>query len=207
MAKSFFDKISEQFKSSNRDPLSKEALGWFESKRRELRPKFERSDGVIRDQILKDAKRRRQLLLHGRFYMFFYNPKGKANLPYWDRFPLIYLIKTYKNGSFLGLNFHYVDYNTRARFLSNSMKWANNRPLQENSKLLLHYPTMKKSRKYKAYRAMIKRYDPKYIHSQIIRVPGDEWEIAIHLPVERFRQANKRQVWIRSRRLFMRANP
>ena len=199
--KTFFDNISEEFKATNRESLSKEAFEWFELKRRILRPKFQ-ADGAIRKEILKDADRRRQQRFRGRFYMFFYNPKGKRDLSYWDRFPLIYLLKIYKNGSFLGLNFHYVDYKTRALFLSNSIKWATNQPPEENSRLLLRYPTMKKSRKYRAYKAMIKRYDPEHIRSQIIRVPGNEWEIAIHLPVEKFRQVNKRQVWMRSQRLI-----
>ena len=42
----------------------------------------------------------------GLLNMFFYDPKMKKKLPYYDRFPLILPIETYSNG-FLGINFHY----------------------------------------------------------------------------------------------------
>ena len=216
MAEALLDKLSEEFKSTNTTPLSEESFAWFESKRQELKPQFElnkedaniphdlKSDGAIRDEILTDSKRRSRVFFRGRFYMFFYYPKGINNLPYWDRFPLIFLLKVNKNKSILGLNFHYLDYHSRIQFLENSMKWANNRPLQENSRLLVPYEILKTTRKYRTYKAMIKRYDPKHIRSQIIKIPGDEWEMALHLPVERFRKRAKERVWLDSKRISRR---
>ena len=43
----------------------------------------------------------------GGMYLFSYNPKTKAKLPYYDRFPLAIPIEPYSNG-FLGLNLHYL---------------------------------------------------------------------------------------------------
>ena len=39
--------------------------------------------------------------------MFVYDPKTKAKLPFYDTFPLVLPIDTFRGG-FIGLNFHYL---------------------------------------------------------------------------------------------------
>ena len=43
----------------------------------------------------------------GGLYFFFYNPKLRDDLPYYDIFPLVIPIEKYHDG-FLGLNLHYL---------------------------------------------------------------------------------------------------
>ena len=43
----------------------------------------------------------------GRLNVFFYDPKFKATLPYYDRFPLVLPLKGTSNG-FIGINFHFL---------------------------------------------------------------------------------------------------
>ena len=43
----------------------------------------------------------------GRLNMYFYDPKTKKKLPYYDTFPLVLPVDTFKGG-FVGLNFHYL---------------------------------------------------------------------------------------------------
>ena len=43
----------------------------------------------------------------GRLNMFFYNPKTKDVLPYYDTFPLVLPLQ-YAPSGFLGCNFHYL---------------------------------------------------------------------------------------------------
>ena len=43
----------------------------------------------------------------GRMSMFFYDPKFKNRLPYYDTFPLVLPLETMRGG-FIGLNFHYL---------------------------------------------------------------------------------------------------
>ena len=45
----------------------------------------------------------------GRLNMFFYDPKTKARLPYYDVFPLVLPLESIKGGC-MGLNFHYLPY-------------------------------------------------------------------------------------------------
>ena len=42
----------------------------------------------------------------GRLNMYFYDPKTKKKLPYYDTFPLVLPVDTFRGG-FVGLNFHY----------------------------------------------------------------------------------------------------
>ena len=43
----------------------------------------------------------------GRLNLFFYDPKFKEKLPYYDTFPLVLPFETIRGG-FLGINFHYL---------------------------------------------------------------------------------------------------
>ena len=52
----------------------------------------------------------------GRMSMFFYDPKFKNRLPYYDTFPLVLPLEPMKGG-FIGLNFHYLPYGARFKFL------------------------------------------------------------------------------------------
>ena len=56
----------------------------------------------------------------GLLNMFFYDPKMKKKLPYYDRFPLILPIEQYSDG-FLGINFHYLSMPIRIRLLDRVM--------------------------------------------------------------------------------------
>ena len=66
----------------------------------------EKSDkvGAVKDQ---DANELRRYVVQGHMYMFEYNAKMKY-LPYYDRFPLVYVIKTLGKGEFWGANLHYM---------------------------------------------------------------------------------------------------
>ena len=59
----------------------------------------------------------------GRLNMFFYDPKTKARLPYYDVFPLVLPLESIKGG-FMGLNFHYLPYILRFRLLDRLQKFA-----------------------------------------------------------------------------------
>ena len=50
----------------------------------------------------------------GRLNMYFYDPKTKKKLPYYDTFTLVLPVDTFRGG-FVGLNFHYLPYIMRFR--------------------------------------------------------------------------------------------
>ena len=61
---------------------------------------------------------RTKLLRPGRMYMFKYMPKMKAQLPYWDMFPVGIVMNAYPDkGYFSMINFHYLPPILRAELM------------------------------------------------------------------------------------------
>jgi len=56
--------------------------------------------------LIRDGKRNNNPFF-GRLNMFFYDPKFKKTLPYYDTFPLVLPLERYDDG-FLGINLHYL---------------------------------------------------------------------------------------------------
>ena len=56
--------------------------------------------------------------------------------------------------------------------------------------------------KIKRAKPTVHRYLNSKINSKFVLVNADEWEVALFLPVERFKKANKKQVWAHSREMF-----
>ncbi len=55
-------------------------------------------------------------IIPGNLYMYMYDPKLKATLPYYDRFPLVFPFSKTPDG-FIGLNLHYLPYQLRVMLL------------------------------------------------------------------------------------------
>ena len=70
--------------------------------------------------IKSDRDRLTSKVLIGKMYHFFYDPKHKKTLPYYDRFPLIFPFKSVRGG-FLGINLHYLPLRLRLNLWMSSM--------------------------------------------------------------------------------------
>ena len=77
-----------------------------------------------RTKLIQDGKRRASPFF-GKLNMFFYDPKLKQKLPYYDIFPLVLPLKRYSDG-FLGINFHYLPIPLRVRLLDKLTDYSNN---------------------------------------------------------------------------------
>ena len=64
----------------------------------------------------------------GRLNLFFYDPKYKKTLPYYDTFPLVLPLEPIKGG-FMGMNFHYLSPVMRFRLLQTMDKFKNRNDL------------------------------------------------------------------------------
>ena len=60
------------------------------------------------NQVLKDTKIVNRIV-PGEMYLFFYDPKFKNVLPYYDRMPLVLPFRVVNDG-FYGINLHYLPY-------------------------------------------------------------------------------------------------
>ena len=134
----------------------------------------------------------------GRMSMFFYDPKTKARLPYYDTFPLVLPIEPAKGG-FIGLNFHYLPYGVRFAFLQQLQKYASNSKFDQSTKIQASYMSIK-SNKYT--KASIKRYLYSQVRSQFLRIDVNEMALAAYLPVAQFQGASLGTVFSRSRKTF-----
>ena len=74
-------------------------------------------------QLIRDGKRDNKPF-YGKLNMFFYDPKFKKKLPYYDTFPLVLPLETYNDG-FLGINFHYLPIPLRVKLLDKLVDYTN----------------------------------------------------------------------------------
>ena len=139
----------------------------------------------------------------GRMYTFFYDPKTKRDLPYYDRFPLIFKIKNI-DGGFLGINMHYLPPQLRARLMDALYPLATNRKYDETTRLRLTYEILNSATKYRFFKPTIKKYLNSNVRSRDIQINANQWDMALFLPTERFVKKNKNFVWRESRRAIRR---
>ena len=143
---------------------------------------------------------KRKRFRSGSMFKYFYDPKHREKLPYYDMFPLTIMIEPAPDG-FYGLNLHYLSPVVRAKFLDKLLETANNKRYDESTRLKLTYQMMKGVNKFKEFKPCFKHYLTKHVNSQIVMVEPPEWEIAIFLPTEQFAKKSKSHVWGQSKRL------
>lgn len=137
-----------------------------------------------RKMMLASDQRGREIASVGKLYFFKYDPKGKAYLPKYDKFPMAFPIESYSDG-FLGLNLHYLNVRERQILVDQLLRFANDKKLDENTRLKLSYDLLQGSRRLSSLsRPCIKRYLFSHCRSQFIEINIDEYDKAIQLPVE-----------------------
>lgn len=192
---SLFDTLQTQAFRAGITARTKQSSNWFQKKVGEL--SVPARSKLLRDDALIPSGSR---TFTGSMYMYFYDPKLKKELPYYDRFPLTIMVDR-APGGFYGLNLHYLEYGVRAAFLDELMKLAPNKMTDTTRITKMRYDLLKGAAKYKEFKPCFKHYLAKHVRSQFSRVAMTEWEIAIFLPVEQFTKSSKRAVWQDSRKI------
>lgn len=189
--KTLYQKYKEQSKRISAS--AKKAMEWFNTKVKKV------SDGENEDNSKLLIKGQLGARVVGRLIMFYYDPKTKDKLPYYDRFPLVFILKINSDG-FLGLNLHYLPVALRARLLDGIMTILKKKHLNPNKKLNMSYDIIKGSSRTRFFKPCVKRYLNTHVRSKFYVVDPEEWEFVITLPTERFEKADKKRVWQESRR-------
>jgi len=187
------NRINEQLAKTGYTAGSNRARDWLRSKIKELNP--------TPATLLRDRERLRNTQFIGGMFFFYYDPKTKDSLPYYDRFPLVLPIERYSDG-FLGLNLHYIHPKQRIILLDKLSQYRTNNKFDETTKLRLSYQTLSAASKAFEMNPCIKRYLANHIESRFIEIHANEWDIAALLPVERFVGASTSKVWADSRKKF-----
>jgi hypothetical protein len=181
--------LSQQRSQLDAQALSRESMKWLKRKIDEIRTPSAIPRGISREAFRQDKR-----FILGRLYCFYYDPIGKANLPYYDRFPMVLALEKYGDG-FLGLNLHYLPYKYRLAFLTKLMNYAVLNDDNDVMKIRITYDILNASKRFKEFRPCIKRYLTTQIRSKILTIQPNEWEIASFLPIQQFKGAKPIEVW------------
>jgi hypothetical protein len=156
--------------------------------------------GITPQKMMKaDAGTMSASVMPGRLYMFFYDPKMKKELPYYDRFPLVFPFSKVEGG-FLGLNMHYLPYPLRVQLLHRLMVFANNTRMDQTTRLKYSWQMIDGISRYAAAQPCVKHYLMDHVRSPFKQVVSKDWATAMLMPVERFEKSSKEKVWIDTRR-------
>ena len=192
MAK-LLDRIKTSLAKEGLTPRTNASRAWLRAKVKDLKPT---SSGLMRD---KDRLKNTSMI--GRMYFYFYDPKTKDTMPYYDRFPLVIPIERYNDG-FLGLNLHYIHPKHRMILLDKLSDTTSNDNYDEKTKLKINYRYLAAASRIFEANPCIKRYLFTQIESRFLEITADEWDIAAMLPVESFVGATTSKVYADSRKKF-----
>ena len=173
-------------------PRTAESRAWFQKQAGYLGRI--NNNALLKEPALKTESEQ----IPGGMFMYFYDPKTKATLPYYDKFPLTIIVGP-APGGFTGLNLHYLPMVLRAKLLDALMDITSDKKYDDNTKFNLSYNTLKKASKMRYFKPCFKRYLTANVKSRFARVPASEWEIATFLPTASFEKESKTTVWADSR--------
>ena len=177
------------------NPRTRQSRQWFAGKVDELK-------NINRRQLMREEPielRNKQLI--GSMNMFFYDPKTKDKLPYFDRFPLAIIVGPAEKG-FYGLNLHYLPQTLRAKFLDALLDVTNNKSYDDTTKFQVTYNILQRSASLRFFKPCFKHYLSTQVRSRFARVPATEWEMATFLPTADFAKASERTVHRDSRKII-----
>ena len=157
-------------------PRTKASIEWFRKKAGQLGRVG--ASSVMQDEAIKLTNSVKKGPL-GNMYMYYYDPKTKDKLPYYDKFPLIIMYGA-APGGFYGLNLHYLPPTVRAKALD---------ALLGEGEVPGRF-----------IKPAIKRYLMSHVRSRFALVDKPEWEIATFLPTAQWSGAGSGTVYADSRR-------
>jgi hypothetical protein len=190
-----FQKLELEAFRAGITPRTQQSRDWFKQKAQQLRR-------VDRDNLMNsDPIERVTTFRPGDMYMYYYDPKTKDTLPYYDKFPLVVVLEPAKGG-FYGLNLHYLPPTLRARLLDSLIDITNDKKFDDSTRFRVSYNLLKKTSKFKYYKPCFKHYLLAHVKSRFARVPAPEWEIATFLPTASWEKSNSNAVYKDSRRMI-----
>ena len=192
MAK-LLDRIKTSLAKEGLTPRTNASRAWLRAKVKDLKP--------TSTALMRDRERLKTTSMIGKMYFYFYDPKTKDSMPYYDQFPLVIPIEKYNDG-FLGLNLHYIHPKHRMILLDKLSDTMSNDTYDEKTKLKINYRYLAAASRIFESNPCIKRYLFTQIQSRFLEITADEWDIAAMLPLESFVGATTSKVYADSRKKF-----
>lgn len=189
MASSKLSQISQIKSDLQLRTMSKDSLKWLKTKIVALQ-----TGSKLANPITKERSRFTTKFKLGRLYCFYYDPIGKDDLPYYDKFPLTLVLEQYSDG-FLGLNLHYLPIRYRIAFLQKLMDRA---MLDKDGGVIrvrVTYDILNAAKRFREFKPCLKRYLFDQVRSRILAIEPEEFDVAACLPVYQFKGAKPKEVW------------
>jgi hypothetical protein len=165
------------------------SIKWFRQQIKDLSQRSITPQSLINQSTELLTKR----IIPGNLYLYYYDPKFKEELPFYDTFPLVYPYRKTPDG-FIGYNLHYLPPMIRFKIMGLLMNIQQSRD-SEKKKIAYSYGILNSSELNKYFAPCIKRYLAGNIRSNFLQIPYDSWLHAALLPTEKFVKANKTTVW------------
>jgi len=187
-------KIKEQPKAKN----IKDARKWFLEATEELQ-----MGGKVKGKIpaLADLRGMAGQMI-GKLMYFRYSPATGRELPYYDIFPLIIIVKEYDK-YVKGLNLHYLPPEQRVELMTNLFNIITNVKFDSDTRFRLTYRYLQSLKQLRFFRPCIKSYR----YSNIVTIPRvvkpAYWYRAIMLENAIWKKAAPAKIWQDSRRTWL----
>ena len=189
-----FQKLELEAFRKGISPRTRESREWF-------RRRVQRLTRVNRNQLINEPEvTKRATHSYGGMFMYFYDPKHKDKLPYYDRFPLTIPVEPAKGG-FRGINLHYLPPILRAKFLDALLNITNNKKYDESTKFNLTYKLLNGSRNTRYFKPCFKHYLLNHVKTRFAEIPAPEWEIATFLPTAQWEKSTAGRIYSDSRKI------
>lgn len=142
-------------------------------------------------------------IISGHLYLYRYDPKLQQELPYYDIFPVVFPIQK-TQGGFLGLNLHYLPFTYRARLMDALYEYVTGE--EDLQKVKITYKILSSIAKLRYYKPCLKHYLNSHVKSRFLHIDPEEWDIALFLPLQKFKKASMQQVHRDSIRTIRQSN-
>ena len=192
---SIFTDVLKNTRTDINKPADVSAQDWYRQKAQEVK-------SINPGKLIKEnTKYNRTNIKPGFMYLFGYEPKLKNELPYYDRFPLIFPFKSDEDG-FLAMNLHYIQPVFRAKLMDNLYPLVTNLKFDETTRIRASYNLLNSAAKYKYFQPCVKKYLYDHLKTKFLLIPANEWDIALFLPLQRFQKQSVNQVYKDSRAII-----
>lgn len=138
-------------------------------------------------------------ILPGYFYQFFYDPKYKEELPFYDTFPLAIPFSATAT-HFTGLNMHMIYPRARLLLLSKLLVFASDDKLSEKMKINLSWKFISNASRFPGVDKCVRMYLKSHVKSKFLKIPPVDYFSAIFLPVESMKKMTVQEVWKKNSR-------
>ena len=202
--KRLLDRVRDDLQREGLAARSKKSREWLISKIKDYQLNASAKMGMIN---LGKLSRKPAGIQLGKMYFFGYSPKTANVLPYYDTFPLVFVMdfkppehsESRQDSGFLGLNLHYLPYNSRIALLNKLYDITTDDRFDNKTRVMMSYRLMKSQQvHYKEAYACIKWYLFNYFPARALEISASEWDMLAFLPYASFQKSSQSKVWIDS---------